>query len=181
MKKIVFILSLLFLFSGRLQAQLVPLSLEQRIANSNLVFEGKVIDQSSFWNKEHTHIYTSNLISVYKVFKGELSKSVVEVITIGGIVGNDMERVSYGLELREGFIGVFTCIPNTSNFIGQTKNLRVKAYGEIQGFIRYDLASGTASDVFKVYQNVAKEIYPAIQNVTKSNYKIVNKVDFKIN
>jgi len=180
MNKILFFFIALTFISADISAQLQQVTLEQRVENSSLVFEGKVLNKSSFWDTDRRHIYTSNLVSVYKVFKGELSHSVVEVITIGGIVGNQMEKVSYGLELQEGSIGVFTCVPNTVKFASGSKNLRLKPYAEIQGFIRYDLASGTAKDVFKQYKNVAGEIYPAIQKLTHSNYKVMNKADFKI-
>ena len=176
----IFIFIALLLASGNLMAQLVPVPLEQRVMNSSLVFEGKVLSKSSFWDKERKHIYTSNLVSVYKVFKGELDNSIVEVITIGGMVGNEMEKVSYGLELQEGYIGVFTCIPNTAKFTAGSKKLRLKPYAEIQGFIRYDLATGTARDVFKVYKNVSREIYPVIQKLTSSNFRVLNKADFKL-
>jgi len=180
MNRIIFFFIALTLISSNISAQLQQVTLQQRVENSSLVFEGKVLSKSSFWDTDRRHIYTSNRISVYKVFKGELSNSVVEVITIGGVVGNQMEKVSYGLELQEGSIGVFTCVPNTTAFAVGSKNLRLKPYGEIQGFIRYDLATGTARDVFKQYKNVSGEIYPVLQKLTHSNYKIMNKADFKI-
>lgn len=180
MNKILLFFIALILISTDLSAQLQAVPLEQRVENSSLVFEGKVLRKSSFWDTDRKHIYTSNLVSVYKVFKGELSNAIVEVITIGGIVGNQMEKVSYGLELQEGSVGVFTCIPNNTKLATSSKNLRLRPYAEIQGFIRYDLTTGTARDVFKVYKNVSGEIYPALQKLTHSNYKVMNKADFKI-
>jgi hypothetical protein len=140
MNKILLFFIVLILISTDLSAQLQAVPLEQRVENSSLVFEGKVLRKSSFWDTDRRHIYTSNLVSVYKVFKGELSNSIVEVITIGGIVGNQMEKVSYGLDLQEGSVGVFTCIPNKAKLAASSKNLRLRPYAEIQGFIRYDLS-----------------------------------------
>ena len=180
MNKILLFFIGLILISTDLLAQLQAVSLEQRVENSALVFEGKVLQKSSFWDTDHRHIYTSNLVSVYKVFKGQLSNSIVEVITIGGIVGDQMEKVSYGLDLQVGSLGVFTCIPNNIKLSSSSKNLRIQPYAEIQGFISYDLSSGTARDVFNVYKNVSGEIYPVLQKLTHSNYKVMNKADFKI-
>ncbi len=180
MNKILLFFIAFSFISTDLSAQLQAVPLEQRVENSSMVFEGKVLRKSSFWDTDRRHIYTSNLVSVYKVFKGELSNSIVEVITIGGIVGNQMEKVSYGLDLQEGTIGVFTCIPNNTKLATSSKNLRLRPYAEIQGFIRYDLANGTARDVFRVYKNVSGEIYPVLQKLTNSNYKVMNKADFKI-
>jgi hypothetical protein len=170
----------LSLISADLSAQLQAISLQQRVENSSLVFEAKVLSKTSFWDTDRRHIYTANLLSVYKVFKGELSSSTVEVITIGGIVGNEMEKVSYGLDLKEGYIGVFTCIPNNIKLTKVSKNLQLRPYSEIQGFIRYDLNTGTARDPFNVYKNVSAEIYPVLQKMAGSNFKVMKNADFKI-
>lgn len=179
MKKII-ILFLFIALADQAHSQLVPLALEQRVMKSNLVFEGKVLSKSSFWNKERTHIYTANTVSVYKVFKGSLTNSTLEVITVGGIVGDMMERVSYGLELQEGQIGVFTCVPNSAQSAQNSKILQVKPYGEVQGFIKYDLATGAAKDVFNSYKSISEDIYPVLKKLTNSNYKIMTKADFKL-
>jgi len=180
MNKILLCFFVLCLVSADLSAQLQAVSLQQRVENSSLVFEAKVLSKTSFWDTDRRHIYTSNLVSVYKVFKGELSTSTVEVITIGGIVGNEMEKVSYGLDLKEGSIGVFTCIPNNIKLTKVSKNLQLRPYSEIQGFIHYDLNTGTARDVFKVYKNVSGEIYPVLQKLSSSKFKVMKNADFKI-
>jgi hypothetical protein len=180
MKKIILCFFTLSLISADLSAQLQAVSLQQRVENSSLVFEAKVLSKTSFWDTDRRHIYTSNLLSVYKVFKGQLNSSTVEVITIGGIVGNEMEKVSYGLDLQEGSVGVFTCIPNNIKLSKVSKNLQLRPYSEIQGFIRYDLNTGTARDVFKEYKNVSGEIYPVLQKLTRSNFKVMKNADFKI-
>jgi hypothetical protein len=77
-------------------------------------------------------------------------------------------------------LGVFTCIPNNIKLSSSSKNLRLQPYAEIQGFISYDLSSGTARDVFNVYKSVSGEIYPVLQKLSHSNYKVMNKADFKI-
>lgn len=174
------VLLLLFLASSAVNAQLVPLSLEQRVINSDVVFEGKVISKSASWDEKSRHIYTTNLISVYKVFKGEIKNSTVEVVTIGGTVGNDREDVSYGLKLQEGSIGVFTCVPNTVKLKSAPGITQLKVYSEIQGFIRYDLKTGSARDVFREYKKVTENIYVPVQKIMDSKYKIMNKADFKI-
>jgi hypothetical protein len=173
-----FVASLLVAASS--QGQLVPISLQQRVINSDVIFEGKVIDQTASWDENRRHIYTSNIISVYKVFKGELKSSTVELITMGGTVGNEREDVSYGLKLNEGAVGVFTCVPNTIKLGRGSKYSRLRPYSEIQGFIHYDLAKGNAKDMFHVYKNVSDEVYSAVQKFTNTKYKVLNKADFKI-
>src|SRR5688572_21924418 len=88
---------------------LYPLSLEERTGKSRLIVEGKVLSHYSFWDSRHQLIYTSNLIEVYKVFKGSLSATQVEVITEGGTVGNKKHVHNPSLQLSDGEMGVFFC------------------------------------------------------------------------
>lgn len=160
--------------------QLIPIPLNQRIDNSTTILEGQVISQNSYWDETKTQIYTSNVIEVYKLFKGTLSTNQVEIITKGGVVGNDMQRVSHTLELNIGDIGVFTAVPNTFKIANKTKLTKLKAYSGLQGFIKYDLKSGTAKDVFSTYKNVSKDVHAKIIGRTKTNIKTVQKAPFKM-
>lgn len=180
MLRILWCFLLLLLISFGSNAQLVPISLEQRVTNSDVVFEGKVIAKSAAWDRGRHHIYTTNIITVYKVFKGKIANSTVELVTIGGTVGNEREDVSYGLKLEEGSVGVFTCIPSTANLKSSSSSTKLKAYSEIQGFIQYDLKTGSARDVFKVYKNISKEVYASVEKITHSKFQVVKKADFKI-
>lgn len=161
--------------------QLTPISLSQRIENATVILEGKVISQASYWDEMKTHIYTSNVIEVYKVFKGRLSAARVEIITRGGIVGNQMERISNTLELKLGDLGVFTTIGNTAKIKTAANLTKLKVYAGLQGFIKYDLAGRTAKDVFNSYNDIDKEIYAQIAAQTKSDIKIIKKLPLKLN
>jgi hypothetical protein len=66
----------------------VPLS-QRAAASSDIVEEVKLRTQYSYWNTAHDMIYTSNVIELYKVFKGNLTAEKIEVLTIGGTVGFD--------------------------------------------------------------------------------------------
>lgn len=160
--------------------QLTPISLEQRIEQSTIVFEGKVVSKKSFWDQAHTHIYTSNVVSVYKVFKGSTTAEQVEIITPGGIVGNQMETVSHTLQLTVGDIGVFTAIPSPVKSSSSSKLLRLKPYSGAQGFIEYNLEDNTAKDAFRTYKTITGEVYSEIKNQTKLNIKTIQKADFQI-
>ena len=79
-----------------------------------LIAEGKVIEKKSFWNNEHTMIYTANTIEVYKLFKGNLVEKSIEVITEGGGVGNQYIETSDLLNLDQGQTGIFFCYQRAS-------------------------------------------------------------------
>jgi hypothetical protein len=159
--------------------QLTPISLSQRIENATTILEGKVIGQACYWDEAKNHIYTSNLIEVYKIFKGRLSATRVEIITRGGIVGNQMERISNTLELKLGDLGVFTTIGNTAKIKTAVNLAKLKVYAGQQGFIKYDILSRTAKDGFNSYHDIDKEIYAQIAAQTKSDIKIIQKLPVK--
>src|SRR5689334_18686983 len=121
MKKYLYLLLSGFaLLSGELYSQcsLYPVPLFQRVNNSSLMIEGKVISQKSFWNSAGNYIYTSNLIQVNKVLKGEMSAAFVEVMTDGGEVGLRKQTVEPSLQLNPNDEGIFTLInfEQTSQF-----------------------------------------------------------------
>ena len=62
------------------QCNLYEISLEEQVAQSSQIVEGKVIAKQSFWDKNRQNIYTVNTIEVYKIFKGQ-SFETIEVIT----------------------------------------------------------------------------------------------------
>jgi len=173
------ILIYLLLSVNILHAQFVPISLNQRIENSTAILEGKVISQASYWDETKTHIYTSNIIEVYKIFKGDSTSKKVEMITVGGVVGDKVEYVTNMLTLKIGDTGVFTAIPNTQKLSTKTELPRLKTYAGIQGFIKYNLESGIAADLFNEYKDIDIDLYQKITNQTKLNIKIIQKAPFK--
>ena len=153
---------------------LSPVLLPQRIQNSSDVIEGKVINQTSFWDPSHANIYTSNLIEVYKSFKNN-SPVYLEVITEGGTVGNDKEDVHPSLELSIGDVGVFTL--NSKNLPSQYGKPVYEAYASSQGFIRYNVSENEANEPFKKYINLSTSLYSEIQQSTQTTYSIVKPIN----
>ncbi|WP_114777529.1 T9SS type A sorting domain-containing protein [Botryobacter ruber] len=155
------------------QLHMIPLSLEERIKAADVIVEGEVIAQRSFWDEGHRNIYTSNTIRVYKLFKGEAQPQELELITEGGTVDLEKHVFSAALQLHSGQQGVFFLVkeqalrttPASSSFTG-------RAYGSKQGFIRYDLQQHIAADVFTTYPAV-QEIYQAIIARTGKSFRVV--------
>ncbi|HZY39976.1 MAG TPA: hypothetical protein VFE53_25150 [Mucilaginibacter sp.] len=159
----------------------MSISLDQRIDNATVIFEGKVTSKTSFWNQSHTRIYTSNVVDVYKVFKGSLVSAQVEIITDGGIVGKNMQIVTNTLQLDVGNVGIFTAIPGDPKLSQRPSLLQLKTYAGIQGFIRYNLRDHSASDPFTKYKSITNDVYPAITGRTKSRTITIKEADYKIN
>lgn len=173
-KKIIILANLLvLLISVPAIAQMRALTFSEKIENATDVFEGKVIRKTCFWDAQHSRIHTSNTIEVYKIFKGNITTSEVEIITEGGQVGDEIHTTSHALELKEGSVGIFMVEPSTV-VNPQTQENKIpifRTYGGTQGFIKYDLLEKTASDPFKKYTNITDEVYKAITDKTGQAFR----------
>ncbi|WP_315817236.1 hypothetical protein [Paraflavitalea speifideaquila] len=140
---------LFFSLTPILQAnELYPVSLTQRVNQSTLIAEGKVISQYSFQETPKGNIYTSNLVQVYRTFKGELKGEQIEIITEGGTVGLLKQVHSSTLTLSIGETGVFFCMPPARGITGRRalNGNTFMVYSSLQGFIAYDKNNYTAAD-----------------------------------
>jgi len=86
-KQLIGILALIAcLMTGSVDAQVVPMTVEDLYASSDKVLRGTVVEQrtSAYKNK----IYTVNTVQVTEDFKGDASKSgAVEIVSMGGEIG----------------------------------------------------------------------------------------------
>lgn len=178
MKKFLLLLSAVAMYSSlSAQCSVREVPLQDRTANADLIVEGKVLSKNSFWDAAHTQIYTSNKIEVYKIFKGDLQGGQIEVLTEGGVVGDFMIKADPSLQLNPGEVGIFTCetvkrfhvAPVNESFIPQ-----YEAYASVQGFIRYDLQTGIASDVFRTYPDIENGLYSQLGSTFSKGYKVVS-------
>ena len=136
--------------------ELYPVALTQRVDHSTLIAEGKVIAQYSFQPTPRGNIYTSNLVQVYRTFKGNLQGEQIEIITEGGTVGRIKQVHSSTLSLSIGETGLFFCMPASQGISGRA-NFRGNSYmvySSLQGFIAYDDRTNTAADPFTKYNNI---------------------------
>lgn len=156
------------------QCSMYPVLLSERVAASDLVIEGRVIDQVCFWNAEHNRIYTSNLIDVYKTFKNT-GTPFIEVITEGGIVGNIKHVFEPTLELAVGDVGIFTLNPNTQP--SRFNRPVYEAYASAQGFIKYDVIENKAKEPFNTYASASTDLYATVSQFTGANYTQVKSVN----
>lgn len=164
---------LLIFLSLHIQAQsLYKVSEEERIQNSTLIIEGKIMGQKSFWNDNHTMIYTANTVEVYKIFKGVVKTDMIEILTVGGTVGDRNITASDLLELDKGDVGVFFCYPNSFNLRSPSSNkLMYDVWSSSQGCYKYDLLQKTASAPFVRYEGITGKLYNDLKNATGRNFE----------
>jgi hypothetical protein len=142
-------------------ALLARVPLDERIERSSVIFEGRVVDQTSFWNDRGTLIYTAHTIDVYRTFKGEGAPAAREMVTQGGVVGLEAQVAQPSLALSSGDVGLFFAVPSKVSASAKSPP-RLEPYAGMQGFIRYDETRGVASDPFRVYDKIETELYDVL-------------------
>jgi hypothetical protein len=158
-----------FLFA---QCSLYEIPLKERIEKSVLIVEGKVIHQESF--KSNGLIYTSNTIEICKIFRGDMSSPFIEIITTGGVVGDEMLTATNMLSLKKENTGIFICKLSRISLPGR-EAFSYEAIAGKQGFIQYDLLLKSASDVFNEYKSIEKDLYKRLS----SSYKKIKDPEIK--
>ncbi|GHA65657.1 T9SS type A sorting domain-containing protein [Pontibacter akesuensis] len=171
---LVFFLPLHFAFASDTQ-HMVPLTLKERVQQADFIVEGEVVRQQSFWDARHENIYTSNLIQVYKSFKGDVRAEQLEIITEGGTVGFSKHVYSTALQLQPGQQGLFFLDRQQQlQRTPATTSLSTTAYGSQQGFVKYDAANRTARSVFDSYSST-KQLYEAVTRETGQSYRSISR------
>lgn len=168
MKRPLNLLILLTLFSfSKLYSEcvVVPLSLDERVNASSLIVEGIVQSKSCYWNSDKTMIYTKNTFQISKIFKGAqlITNYTIDVVTLGGTIGDKAVKVEPELELESGEIGILMLVQKNGEWVAESGP---------QGFIRIDKHTAESSDIFNTYQAYA--IQPMIVSITKLNIQTVN-------
>ena len=158
-----------------LKAQLFKVDIDKKIGKASIIVEGKIISQKAFWNPEHTVIYTANTLHIYKVFKGNITSTQIEILTQGGSIGNRCLVVSEVLQLRKGETGMFFCNESSLHLHSpSTNNILFDVYSAQQGFFKYNLQSKEAYTPFADYKNISKNLYTIITAKTGFAEKIID-------
>ena len=160
--------SLLIVPSRATFAQMIEVSFAEKVQNSTLVVEAKVIQKQAYWNDENSSIFTANEIEIYKVFKGQIPSGTHQIITQGGTVGSDRLVVCPSLQLNVGEIGVFLLENSTVN-LSTVNGLKLSPIAESQGFYKYDEISGKAVSPFD-YNQTVNQLHTVIQAQTNQSF-----------
>jgi len=143
------------------QCMLYPVSLTDKVNNSNYIIEGKVISSKPFWNAAHNYIYTSNLIEVKQVIKGSTSPAYLEIITSGGEIDQRKLIVDPSLQLKQDESGVFML----NSFEQQTQYgyATYQVYSDQQGFFKFNALENSANVPFEKYNDINNDLYSKLE------------------
>lgn len=133
--------------------------LDWTVKNTDAIFEGKVLESSSFWGKNGEEIFTRHVISVSKSFKGQALETI-EVITLGGIVGDVSQDWTHTVQFGVGKEGVFFC-----------KSLTYPTASDLPfllpyGFVEYESTGKNivgVSNTIGVFENLYKDLYQPLK------------------
>ncbi|PJJ53162.1 matrixin family metalloprotease [Hymenobacter chitinivorans] len=156
------VLSCLPATPGRAQVQepdghclLVPVAPAERARRAALVVEAEVLDARGFWDTRHQRIYTAHQLRVFSVLKGT-APAQLTIVTEGGRVALDEQRLTNTLQLQPGDQGVFFL---TSAGFATTVPASWTPYASEQGFIRYQLTDASAAEPFRHYPLIGAGFY----------------------
>jgi hypothetical protein len=184
MKNLIYLLSICSLLCCSVvplssQCMLVEIPIEDRINESVMIVEGKILSKRTFWDDSRGNIFTANRIEVSKVFKGDLQINEIELLTRGGIVGFDAQTDHPSLQVSNQEIGIFFLIENRELTFGNVTpetSIFQPSMGS-QGFVKYNLKEGTASDPFKLYEDINIDLYQKIESITNQSFVKVSSFD----
>lgn len=112
MKKIYFFLILIAGFSfNPLKAQLTvdTTGLMEAYLQSEYIFEGVVVSQCTYEDGGN-NIYTTNIIQISKIVKGNLTCGTVAIVTMGGTNDDGSNlTVDHQIQYNVGVVGMFMC------------------------------------------------------------------------
>jgi Secretion system C-terminal sorting domain len=174
-KYFIFCISQLF-FLFTLKAQYVEFPLEQRVTQSDLIVEAKVIDQFSY--KKAGLIYTANKLEVCAVVFKKVAPtaenlSTVYVITYGGELNGEFNTWTHMLTLNKGMEGLFFLKSNFSILpeAPPSNSSFYDVYGQEQGFVTYakdDNWGFSGNSLFEAFNN-ADDYIGKINNITEQD------------
>lgn len=143
---------------------ILPVSMDKRIDKASIIVEGTVVDKYSSWDKKRESIYTVQTIEVVNLLKGNWFKNTLKIVTRGGRVGDLLQIDHPSLHLNLGETGLFLVEPSSVEVLtGDISEPLFKCVYSLLGYLKYDLAHGTASDALVKYGSIQREIYIPIQ------------------
>jgi hypothetical protein len=99
-----FVLSIILFigFTSVSFSQIYPVAFSERVDDAAHIVIAKVDEKIAYWDEPRHNIYTLNILTVTSYLKGYVDHYQIGLISLGGMVGNQME-VSYpSIQLTEG-------------------------------------------------------------------------------
>jgi hypothetical protein len=167
------------------------LTLTDDINKSDVVIEGEVINQPRtdgfLLDPKSTTVFTSIIIRVSKIFKGDIKDTIIELVNEGGTIpGGPFKGVQSGADgsfIGKGYEGIFFLRPNNTS-IQSGKNIQSFLLLYFNSYIVY--ANPMRSKYHTTYfdgekiTDFEKGLYEPIEAITDTPRKVVGLMPFEI-
>ena len=147
--------------------RVAPLSLQSLVESSSRIVEGRIISTRCEWDKDREYIYTIARIQVLTVFRGD-AREYVEVVHLGGMVGNQSLGVTPSPRLNAGDYGLFVLQQIQGGFSPEHNSdvEQLSLVGSVHGYFRYDLIGNTASNQSLHFSSITETLYAELYSLT---------------
>jgi len=158
-------------------AQLYEVSLNDKIEQSTLIVEGRVIE-SQCYRADDGDLYTANKIELGSILKGGYREKFLTVTTWGGELDGETQTWTHLLTLDKGNYGLFFLEPTSVPSI-QAADFPASfdAYSGQQGFLAFvqnEAKAWIAHDPFHTYTNIESDLYQYTARKTGQTATVVN-------
>ncbi len=179
MKKILFnfitCLSLI-LCTQSLFASVIPIPLDNRVKNSTQIVIAKAISAESYWDDNHTRIYTSYTMEVTAYLKNASTAAIFELILPGGEVDGELEVITPNVNIDIGK-EYMLLVKNAANNVKKpkkngeaSKKSEFELYSHVQGALLYE--NGEYIDFTEVEsmdeEKIMERVYKITGNIAKT-------------
>jgi len=174
MKKITLLIALIISHFGF--SQIIEVSLEEKIKNSDYIVEAVKTSENFSWDEKKTNIYTISKLQILKTFKGE-DFNELELLTLGGTVGDYSVFVCPTSSVQKDEKVILFLRKANVNFKEFNSLPKVKPYAPQQS--EFYIHENFVSSNFDQFKGKPSEFYSKIESLTKKKYKINDIVQKK--
>ena len=158
-----------FSFSNFAQCLLLPTSIDQRIDEASVVVEGKIIAATTFRGEKINLIYTNYEIEVFRIFKGDVSTSTIEMVAEGGILDDEMVVATPSFEGKVGQTGIYILTRYKGSVIDNSRPNLLIGVAANASCINFDTYHNRAVDVFGEAFDTIENLHQRIAGITHKN------------
>ena len=152
-------------------------SVAEKVTEAELIFEGRVVAQKSFWNNDSSTILTSNLLVPLKLFKGTY-QDTIEILTLGGQVNGRFVQAqnTFQLEPKSDYFLFLKQKDATFFKAGRPSYFPINVnYGVV--IISPNRGSGLEAEQYRKrnLSNMDSAVYKPVAAIVGSDYKVFAK------
>jgi hypothetical protein len=145
--------------------------LQSTIGDATLIVEAQLTTQQGVRKEGINLIQTINTLQVSRLFKGSMTGSQIDFLTLGGNLALQFEHISTEIVLRKGQRGIFMLTLDSNG------DYRIVDQGH--GIIRYTQSEFKATRYNEVWNDIQAELYPQLTRMTSQNMQVKGTIDFQ--